>query len=680
MTAADRDALTAACRIRWAGDTGSGHCPAHEDRTPSLSVRWRDGGTPLAYCHAGCSYDAIRDALDREHGIHLGGGERGPAPSHTATYTDPHGEPRYQVRRWDGPDGKRIRQYRADGHGGWTPGMDGVTRTPYHLPEVLVARQVVIVEGERKCDLLRAAFAAAGAEGIAITTAPGGAGKWRPEYAPYLAGRDVLVLPDADAPGRAHAEAVAASVRPYAHRLRVLDLPGLPPKGDVADWLGAGHTTTELRALVNAAPEWRATAAGIGTIMAEVRPEVVRWLWRGRIPRGKITVLDGDPGLGKSTLTLDLAARVSTGRAMPDGPPGVSGGVVLASAEDDPADTIRPRLDAAGADCSRVLALGAAEFQTVAQIDVLRAAIARVGAALVVVDPLMAYLGSASELNSYRDQDIRSVLAPLAALAAEMGAAIVLVRHLRKSTADGNPLYRGGGSVGIIGAARCGLLAGRDPDALEQRVLAVTKSNLAREAPSLSYRLDGEDGAVRVKWLGASAHDAAALLAAPASAEDRGDLADAAGWLRGRLADGPAPAKEVAREAAAQGISGMTLRRARARLGVSARRSGYGAEGRWEWSAAASKAINPAIDDHVITYEAPPTNTGVRAKVINREGMSAYGAASAPADAPPGPATGDAASPGGGVHPPPEREPGEDDPRQRADDQDAWPEPMEGLL
>lgn len=625
-----RDRLTAACRIRWRGDNGTGHCPAHADDTPSLSVRVLDSGRVLAYCHAGCAYEAIRDALEREHGICLCGGERGPAPSHVATYTDPHGLPLYQVRRWDGPEGKRIRQYRADGRGGWTAGMEGVERTLYHMPEMVTARQVFIVEGEVKCDALRAALAGAAADGVAVTTAPGGAGKWRAEYSPLLAGRDVAVLADADVPGRRHAEQVAASVRRYAHRLRVIDLyPDATDGRDVADWLAEGHSVTELRELVRRAPEWRPTtdsaATGVGLVMAAVRAEPVRWLWPGRIPAGKLTVLDGDPGLGKSCVTLDLAARVSTGREMPDGSAGASGGVVLASAEDDPADTVRPRLDAAGANCERVLALRVAEYGTIAQTDVLRAAIERVGAALVVIDPLMAYVGLGRDVNSYRDQDVRAMLAPLAALAAETGAAILLVRHLRKSAADGNPLYRGGGSIGIIGAARSGLLAARDPDDPELRVLAVTKANLAREAPSMGYRLVEADGAVAVEWLGQSERRAAELLGVPASAEERGDLHDAVEWLCGQLAAGEAAAADLQRAARATGIAERTLWRAKRQLGVAARRDG-GRDGKWCWSlppkaANASKAAN-SFD--LAAFAETQENTGISSKAANAAEMAAF--------------------------------------------------------
>jgi len=327
----------------------------------------------------------------------------------------------------------------------------------------------------------------------------------------------------------------------------------------------------------------------VTVMMARVRGERVTWLWPGRLPLGKLSILDGDPGLGKSLLTLDLAARVSTGARMPDGAPGIEGGagVVLLSAEDGLGDTIRPRLEAAGADLERVVAVtemptddGPRLPELPEDVLAVEQVVRDTGARLVVVDPLMAYL--AGGVNANRDHDVRRALAPLAAMAARTGAAVLVVRHLNKGgSAGGNPIYRGGGSIGIIGAARSGLLVARDPDDPDRRILAVTKANLAAPVPALRWRLvDGPDGLV-AEWLGASEHTAATLMAEP-EGDERTARDEAAEWLRDVLRDGPQPAAEVKRRARADGIADRTLDRAKARLGVRAAKAGMA--GGWTWS------------------------------------------------------------------------------------------------
>jgi len=314
--------------------------------------------------------------------------------------------------------------------------------------------------------------------------------------------------------------------------------------------------------------------------LADVQPVPVSWLWPGRIPLGKLTILDGDPGLGKSTVMLDLAARVTTDRVAPDGAQMGSGGVVILTAEDGLADTVRPRLDAMDGDAARVVALEAVrdqqrEIQSVTlpdHLDALRQAVESTDAILVIVDPFMAYLGS--YINSRIDHDIRRTLAPLARLAEDMGVAVVLIRHLNKSNA-GPALYRGGGSIGIIGAARMGLLVAPDPDDEARRVLAVVKSNLAPIAPSLAYRLASiPTGVARVEWEGTSPHSANRLLAVPADEEERSTLDTAVSFLTEELGSGPRKSMELEGEARRLGVSERTLNRARARLGVRAQKVG----------------------------------------------------------------------------------------------------------
>ena len=342
-----------------------------------------------------------------------------------------------------------------------------------------------------------------------------------------------------------------------------------------------------------AAPDFPAS----GTLLSEVEPERVSWLWRGWLALGKLSVIDGDPGLGKSAAVLDIAARVSTGRSFPDGSrcEAGAGGVVILSAEDGLADTIKPRLDAAGADTSRILSLATVPVEDEGirherllsipeDIPLIEHAVGHIGAKLVIVDPLMAFLSG--EINSHKDQDVRRALAPLAAMAERAGAAIHVVRHLSKG--DGrSPIYRGGGSIGIIGAARMGSLVAKDPQDDNRRVLAPTKNNLAMQPKSLLYRLEEADnGAVEVVWTGETGLSAGDLLQTPNGAESEART-EAEDFLTSLLADGPVPSEEVFRESKEAGISTSTLRRAKKNLGISPEREnesgGKRGSGKWVW-------------------------------------------------------------------------------------------------
>lgn len=343
-----------------------------------------------------------------------------------------------------------------------------------------------------------------------------------------------------------------------------------------------------------------------GTVLlSHVRPAEREWLWPGRIPLGAITMLDGDPGLGKSLVTLDLIARVTTGRPMPDGTCVIDwpAGVVLLASEDDLGGTIVPRLRAMGADLRRVAALRTAEVYDERtdkvighrplllprDIDDLEWPVEDMIAVLVVIDPLMAYLEPS--VNSWRDQDVRTALAPLADMATRDRLAVVAVRHLNKS-GGGNPLYRGGGSIAFIGAARSGLLVAKSPDDPEhERILAGSKSNLGPPLPSLRYRLRPLDDdpfgqSVTVEWLGPSEHTAASLLSEPAAVreDEPGAKDEAEAFLRAALREGPRPAAEVDAEARGLSIAKSTLKRARRELGVESIRKGYGTGGLWLWA------------------------------------------------------------------------------------------------
>jgi len=315
--------------------------------------------------------------------------------------------------------------------------------------------------------------------------------------------------------------------------------------------------------------------------LADVAPEETRWLWPGRIPMGKLSVLDGDPNVGKSTVCLDLAARVSTGSSLPEQLQGNDPrGVVILTAEDGLADTVRPRLEAAGGDPSRVVALQGVPTHVTGDfpvlrlpsipqdLDLLHEVITQEDAALVIVDPLNAYLSN--RIDGYRDQDVRSGLAPFAQLAADTGAAVVLVRHLTKQR--GAPaLYRGGGSIGIIGAARSGLLLAPDPEDESLLVLASTKSNLAAMPPSLALRrVDAvEFGCARIEWLGETDLSADDLLES-----GEGGRPDVREWLRDLLmSEGPMEAQVVVARARNEiNAARRTVYRAANKIGVNRER------------------------------------------------------------------------------------------------------------
>jgi putative DNA primase/helicase len=221
-------------------------CPAHDDQVSSLSITANREGIGI-YCHAGCSTESVVDAVGlTKKDLFFDHRESRPRIVETYDYTDQNGGLLFQVVRYD-PKG--FRQRRPNGHGGWTWNLNGVRRVPYRLPELLNADPdeiIFIVEGEKDVDRLRSL-------GLTASCNSGGAGKWKSSYNQYLRDRDVVILPDNDPPGRAHAQQVADKLQSIARSVAIVELPGLPSKGDISDWLASGHTKDELIELVEQA-------------------------------------------------------------------------------------------------------------------------------------------------------------------------------------------------------------------------------------------------------------------------------------------------------------------------------------------------------------------------------------------------------------------------------------------
>lgn len=240
-----------------------------------------------------------------------------------------------------------------------------------------------------------------------------------------------------------------------------------------------------------------------GTLLSEVKAEKVKWLWKHRLALGKITMLDGDPGLGKSLIGADLGARITKGQDMPDGTPCLApGGMVIIMPEDGLGDTIRPRFERAGANLNKISSIGTIRgtddegnpyerpFLLSRDLPILEAEIERVGATFVYIDPIMAILGSTKD--TYKDNEVRDVLFPLKALVEKHMVSCVLVRHLTKARGD-NPLLAGNGSIAFIGLARTGLMVVRDPEDDSQVILSHIKSNIGPIAPGLLYKVHSDD-------------------------------------------------------------------------------------------------------------------------------------------------------------------------------------------
>lgn len=344
---------------------------------------------------------------------------------------------------------------------------------------------------------------------------------------------------------------------------------------------------------------------GIGPVivnMADVEPEAVHWLWPGRFALGKLTLLVGDPGLGKSMMTLDMVARLTKGRPWPDAPDvnNSVGGAVLLSAEDDAGDTIRPRLDAAGADVSRVNLIRAVRrrpkydpdneapapvelmFDLTRDLGALESAIMQTpDCRLVVIDPISAYLGGT---DSHKNADVRAMLAPLSDLACRRRVAIVAVTHLNKN-AGGQAMYRAMGSLAFTAASRAVWAVAKDKDDPLRRLVLPVKNNLAGDVRGMAYRIEsaGPDSAPRVVWepdpVDVDIDDALAR-----DSDGANDAGDAADWLREALADGELPATEVLKQGRDNGITDKALRNALKSIGGRRRREGFGKGGMWFWS------------------------------------------------------------------------------------------------
>ena len=328
----------------------------------------------------------------------------------------------------------------------------------------------------------------------------------------------------------------------------------------------------------------------------DVEAREIEWLWAGRVPLGMMTLFAGDPKVGKSYVTLTMAAAVSCGRPLPGGEfPNRPASVVLMSAEDDPARTVLPRLKSASADLARVhiiesvvMANGHETLPSLrADIDAITAAATSLDdCRLIVVDPVSAYLAG---IDDHRNAALRGALTPLQRLAERLGAAVVLVSHLTKGGSP-NGKHRVLGSVAYVGACRANHLFAFDPqDPAGRRVLMLDNGgNVAPLAPTLAYAIEDRGNGPEVAWLEDPMPVTVEQALRPLPAErDHEEQAfarrESDEWLREMLSTGPVLHVEILTAGRLNGFTRDTLRRAKERIGAMSCREGFGPGSRLYW-------------------------------------------------------------------------------------------------
>jgi hypothetical protein len=512
-------------------------------------------------------------------------------------------------------------------------------RVPYRLPKLLNAETVYLPEGEKDVQTLEG-------WGLVASCNSGGSGNSTlyAGWTDYFRGRHVVILPDNDEPGRKHAAAVAAALVSVAASVRIVELPGLPAKGDVTDWRDAGGAFERFRELTDAAAPMDAAAlselrarwglvdeerqhqARAGVLatrrLSDIDAKPVSWLWPGRIARGKVTIIAGNPGLGKSQITASIAAVVTNGGRWPvDREPCVPGGVIFLNAEDDPADTLRPRLEAAGADLRRVHFVdgvivgyagdgsrGQRPFSIEEDLKALDSTLSQLqDVALVVIDPITAYLG---HIDSHKNAEVRGLLAPLSELAARHNTAIIGVSHLTKAVGS-LALMRVTGSLAFVAAARAAYLVTADPQDKARRLFLPMKNNLGPDAEGLAFSIEaatapspaGDLATSRVSWepetVSMTADEA---MQAEATPENTSALSEATEWLEGILANGSVGAAKVSAMAAADGIAKRTLYRASKALGVRKEKAAMAAGWLWSLQPKVAKCAEDVQEKCVATF------------------------------------------------------------------------------
>jgi hypothetical protein len=465
-------------------------CPAHDDKVASLSVSEGEDGKLLVFCHASCDVADVVEALGLTIRDICGG--EPPVRKEVARYVyrDGGGNPVFTKIRF------KPKDFVIEGN---------AQALLYRLPEILAAppvKTVLWVEGEKAADRLHE-------EGLLATTL-GGAAKSPDKAVKVLRGRRVVILPDNDQPGRDHAETVSRCLKAAGvQSVRVLNLAGIPHKGDVCDWLDSGRTVEELQVFIR-----RLLGGGSATSIAVAAPE---WAWEPRIPATGLTLVFGEAGIGKSTMVLDLVARWTRGDPMPESARTLFKPVTVGiyGCEDDLGSIVVPRLMAAGADLDRVffLELDATRSILPGQVARMKQICAENDIKVLILDNIENGMGQIEENGS---KGLRKALNPLA----DFGIPVIAIHHPKKGAMYGAATEAMSGSQAYTNVARTTMMViPTDEEGLV--AFALVKSNYVsvRDGRTLYFRIgsrevDGLNGTQPViSWEGGDYTSADLLMA-----------------------------------------------------------------------------------------------------------------------------------------------------------------------
>jgi putative DNA primase/helicase len=579
---------------------------------------------------------------------------KGFKPQALHTYRDAQGNPLYWRIRAKHPETgeKWIRPMHLNGKGFQLgePKWEG-PKPIYNLDRIARAAPdapVFIVEGEWAADHLTRL-------GILNTTSGGADSADRADWTP-LQGRECVTWRDLDEPGRMYAEEVSAKLHALQCPVSHLDVEalGLTPKGDAVDWIAANPKATaaevlslprvEARRATHDAPPLSSpipassAAPGSATDRVEliradgIEPEAINWLWNGYLATGKVHIVAGAPGTGKTTLAIGFIGTVTSGGRWPDSTRARVGSALIWSGEDSAADTLLPRLIASGANLEKVHFVGdlqtingARPFDPAEDFATLEAEAARIpDLRFVLVDPIVSAIAG----DGHKGNDVRRGLQPLVHFAQRTGCAVVGISHFSKGTAGRDPVERVTGSVAFGALARVVLATAkmRDEDG-GGRIMVRAKSNIGLDGGGFRYdlrqvELQGRHAgivATRPEWTGTLEGAARELLAAvetDSDPEERSATDEASERLRELLEEGGSIETQAARrQLKADGFTDKQIRRARESLGVVRKREGYG--GKDYWRLPDSPRSCPVRDVH-----AQPLKEGTNGHERDCEGMN----------------------------------------------------------